>query len=93
MQKTVNNFYEKMWTVLINAKNRFYECSKQISIYNKYDVQRENFVNVETYFINVEKYIRLLWNSNMKKHQIWPLNLENMISLGVLLENSEQFFK
>ena len=29
---------------------------------------RENFINVETYFINAEKYIRLLWNSNMKKH-------------------------
>ena len=29
---------------------------------------RENFIHVETDFINVEKYIRLLWNSNMKKH-------------------------
>ena len=26
------------------------------------------FINVETYFINAEKYIQLLWNSNMKKH-------------------------
>ena len=58
----------KQWTVLINAKNRFYECSKQIWIYSKYDMQRENFINVETDFINAEKYILLLWNSNMKKH-------------------------
>ena len=29
---------------------------------------RENFINVKTDFINAEKYIRLLWNSNMKKH-------------------------
>ena len=80
----------KQWTVLLNAENRFYECSKQIWIYSKYDVQRENFINVETDFINSEKYIRLLWNSNMKKHSE---NLENTISLGVLWENSEQFFK
>ena len=31
-------------------------------------MQRENFINVETDFINAEKYIRLLWNLNMKKH-------------------------
>ena len=31
-------------------------------------MQRENFINVETNFINAEKYIRLLWNSNMNKH-------------------------
>ena len=31
-------------------------------------MQRENVNNVETDFINVEKYIRLLRNSNMKKH-------------------------
>ena len=61
-------FMRKQWTVLINAKNWFYECSKQIWIYSKYDVQRENFINIETDFINAKKYIRLLWNSNMKKH-------------------------
>ena len=49
-------------------KNRFYEYSKQIRIYSKHDVQRENFISVEIDFINAEKYIRLLWNSNMKKH-------------------------
>ena len=48
-------FMRKQWTVLINAENRFYECSKQIQIYNKHDVQRANFINVETYFINAEK--------------------------------------
>ena len=60
MQKTVNNFYEKTVNILLNAKNRFYKCSKQIQIYSKHDVQRANFINVETDFINVEKYIRLL---------------------------------
>ena len=58
----------KQWTVLINAENRFYECSKQIRIYSKHDGQSENFINVETDFINAEKQIRLLWNLNMKKH-------------------------
>ena len=45
----------KQRTILLNAKNRFYECSKQIRIYNKHDVQRENFINVEIDLINVEK--------------------------------------
>ena len=67
-RKLLTIFMRKQWTVLINAKNKFYECSKQIWIYSKYDVQRENFINVEIDFINTEKYIRLLWNSNMKKH-------------------------
>ena len=53
-------FIRTQWTVLINAKNRFYEWCKQIWIYSKYDVQRENFINVETDFIDAEKYIRLL---------------------------------
>ena len=52
---------------------------------------RENFINVETDFINAEKYILLLWNSNMKKHSNLALNLKNMISLDVLWENNEQF--
>ena len=58
----------KQWTILINAKNRFYECGKQIWIYSKHDVQWANFINVETNFISVEKLIRLLLNSNMEKH-------------------------
>ena len=61
-------FVRKQWTVLINAENRFYECSKQIRIYSKHDVQRANFISVETNFINAKKQIRLLWNLNMKKH-------------------------
>ena len=61
-------FMREKWTILLNAENRFYECSKQIWIYSKYDVLRENFKNVETDFINAKKNIRLLWNSNMKKH-------------------------
>ena len=60
MQKTVNNFYEKTVNSLLNSKNRFYECSKQIQIHSKHDVQIANFINVETDFINVEKQIRLL---------------------------------
>ena len=55
----------KQWTVLINAENRFYECSKQIRIYSKHDVQRENFINVGIDFMNAEKQIRLLWNLSM----------------------------
>ena len=57
MQKIVNNFYEKTMNSLINIENRFYECSKQIRIYSKYDVQRANFINVEIDFINAEKQI------------------------------------
>ena len=68
MQNARNSLCRKQWTILINAKNRFYEFSKQIWIYSKYDVQRENFINVETDFINAEKQIRLLWNLNMKQH-------------------------
>ena len=48
-------FIRKQWTVLINAKNRFYECSKKIWIYSKHDVQSANFINVEIDFINAEK--------------------------------------
>ena len=48
-------FMTKQWIVLINAKKRFYECSKQIRIYSKHDVQSANFINVETDFINAEK--------------------------------------
>ena len=58
----------KQWTVLLNAKSRFYECSKQIRIYGKHDVQRANFINVEIDFINAEKQIRSFWNLNMKKN-------------------------
>ena len=50
----------KQQTVLLNAKNKFYECSKKIRIYGKHDVQRANFINVETNFINAEKQIQLL---------------------------------
>ena len=57
MQKIVNNFYEKTMNSLINIENRFYECSKQIRIYSKHDVQRANFINVEIDFINAEKQI------------------------------------
>ena len=68
MQKTMNNFMRKQWIVLPNTKNKFYECSKQIRIYSKHDVQRANFINVERDFINAKKQIRSLWNLNMKKH-------------------------
>ena len=40
---------------IVCAKNRFYECSKQIGIYSKHDGQSANFNNVETDFINAEK--------------------------------------
>ena len=60
MQNAKNSLCRKQWTILINAKNKFYECSKQIWIYSKYDVQRENFINVETYFINAEKIYSII---------------------------------
>ena len=50
-----NCFMRKQWTILLNAKNRFYECSKKIRIYYKHDGQSANFINVETDFINAEK--------------------------------------
>ena len=103
MLKTVyaeNNeqfLWENSKQFYLMQKKRFYECSKQIWIYNKHDVQRANFTNVETDFVNAEKQIQLLWNLNMKKHtdlafksiQIWLLNLKNTIAGGVLWENSE----
>ena len=61
-------FMRKQWPVLINAKNRFYECSKHIQIYSKHDVQRANFINIKIDFINVGKQICSLWNLNMIKH-------------------------
>ena len=64
----LDSFCRKQWTVLLNAKNRFYECSMQIRIYSEHDVQRANFINVEIDFINAEKQIRSFWNLNMKKH-------------------------
>ena len=67
MQNAGNSLCRKQWTVFLKAKNRFFEFSKQIRIYCKHDGQRANFINVETDFINAEKYVRLLWNSNMKK--------------------------
>ena len=48
-------FMRKQWMVLINAKKKIYECNKQIWIYSKHDVQKANFINVETDFINAEK--------------------------------------
>ena len=48
-------FMRKQWTVLLNAKKRFYECSKQTQIYSKHDGHNANFINVETDFINAEK--------------------------------------
>ena len=83
----------KQWTYLINTETRFYECSKQIWIYNKHDVQRANFINVETDFSNAEKRSDYCETQIWKSIQIWCLNLENKISLGVLWENIEQFFK
>ena len=68
MQNAGISLCRKQWTVLLNAINRFYECSKHIRIYSKHDVQRANFINVEIDLINAEKKIRSFWNLNMKKH-------------------------
>ena len=47
------------------------------------------FINVETDFINSEKYIRLLWNSNMKEHSDLTFKFRKHDFIGVLWENSE----
>ena len=39
--------YEKTLNSFIEYKNRFCECSKQIRIYSKHDVQRAYFAYVE----------------------------------------------
>ena len=57
MQKTGNNFYQKIVNSFTNAKNRFYKCSEQIRIYSKQQVQSANFINVETDVINAKKKI------------------------------------
>ena len=38
-RKQCTIFMRKQWTVFFNAKNRFYEFSRQIRIYNKRDGQ------------------------------------------------------
>ena len=60
-------------------------------------MQRENFINVETDFINAEKYIRLLWNLNMKKHSDLAFKFRKhdftrcfMRKLWTIFLNSEQ---
>ena len=68
-------FMTNQWTILLNAKNRFYGCSKQIRIYSEHDVQRANFINIEIDFINAEKQIRSFWNLNMKKHSDLAFNI------------------
>ena len=47
-------FMRKQWAVLLNVKNIFYECSKQIQIYSKHDGQSANFINVEKDYINAK---------------------------------------
>ena len=68
MQNARNSLCKKQWTILLNTNNKFYECNKNIQIYSKHDVQRANFINVETDFINAKKQIQLLWNLIIKKH-------------------------
>ena len=41
----------------MQKKKKNYEYSKQIRIYSKHDVQRANFINVETDVINAKKKI------------------------------------
>ena len=90
-QRTI--FMRKKWIVLINAKNRFYECSKQIWIYSKHDVQRENLLMYKRILSMQKNRFDYCEIQTWKSIQIWLLNLENPISLGVLWENRGQFFK
>ena len=55
----------KQWTVLINAENKFYECSQQIWIYNKRDVQRADFINVENRFYECSKQIWIYYKHDV----------------------------
>ena len=57
----------KKWAVLINAEKKFYECSKEIRIYNKNDVQRASFTNAETDFINAEKKDSIIVTFKLEK--------------------------
>ena len=86
-------FMRKQWIVLLNAKKRFYECSNQIGIYSKYDVQRENFINVETDFINAKKNIRLLWNTNMKKHSDLAFKFRKHDFTGCFMRKQRTIFQ
>ena len=71
-EKRVNNFLNNAEQKIILCKIVeivYTENSEQFLWENSEDdVQRANFINVETDFINAKKYIRFLWNSNMKKH-------------------------
>ena len=60
MQKTGNNFYQKIVNSFTNTKNRFYKCSEQIRIYSKQEVQSANFINVETDVINAKKIDQII---------------------------------
>ena len=101
MQNAGNSLCRKQWTIFMkkqrtvffNAKNRFYEVSRQIRIYKKHDGQSANLINVETDFINAEKSVRLSWNSNMEKHSDLAFRFRKIDLLGVLHENREQFSK
>ena len=65
----------KQWTILVNAKNRFYECSKHIRIYSKHNVQRANFINVEIDFINAEKKKSFIVKFKLKNHSDFALTI------------------
>ena len=61
MQKTVSNFYEKNNEQFqLMQKTNFMNAISRFEYTSKHDVQRANFINVETDFINAEKQIRLL---------------------------------
>ena len=67
-------FMRKQWIISLNAKKKFYECSKQIRLYNEHNVQRANFINVEIDFINAKKKCSF-WNLNMKKRSDLALKI------------------
>ena len=83
----------KQRTVLLSAKNKFYECSKQLRIYCKHDGQSANFINVETDFINAEKCIQLLLNSNIKKHSNLAFRFRKNDFTRCFMRKHERFFK
>ena len=72
---------------------QFYECSKHIRIYSKHDVQRESLLMYKRILSMQKNRFDYCEIQTWKSIQIWRLDLEKMISLGVLWEDSEQFFK
>ena len=70
----------------MNAVSRF-EYTVNMMCKEKILLMQKHILSMQK---NIFDYYKI---ETWKSIQIWLLNLENTISLGVLWENSEQFFK